>query len=245
MMKKFNFLIALGLSVFALQAHYSLSWDGAALGDTVTIQGDPADEEMIFNAILTNNGDDADTIKITRRRIYQLENTIHYFCWGACFSPNNPDSVFMPEAFLVIEAGASSDEFAFVAHYTPNDEVGTSMFEYTFYNKNDRDEKVVVVAKFVTTPDGVLDQLMANAHISDLYPNPATSYVSINYDLPAQVETASVKIMNILGSVVKNEVMNKNASNLRVDVSDLTNGVYFYSVIINNEVYKTKKLVVK
>jgi len=243
-MKKITLLIAFTLSVVALQAQYSLSWDGVAFGDTVVIQGDPADEEMIFNAILTNDSDDTDTIMIQRRRIVMVEGASHYFCWGLCYLPN-PDSIFSPPAYIVIQSGASSGELDFAAHYLPDNSVGTSMFEYTFFNKNDRDEKVVVVAEFVTSPSGVLDQMMANAHISDLYPNPATSFVSLNYDLPTQVESARIKIINILGSIVKDEEMNKNASNLRIDVSDLTNGVYFYSIIINNEVYKTKKLIVK
>ena len=249
MMKKFTFLLIVLAFFFAgnLRAQYSVSLNGEVLGDTVTFHNDPATEEVIFDGIVTNNSDDTDTILITRRRIHQEENTSHYFCWGACFAPNNADSLFRPgeDYYIVLGPGESTDEFEFAAHYFPNGVIGVSMFEYTFYNKNDSDENVSVVAVFDTRTDGITDQIMDKGFISDLYPNPATSYVTINYDLPAEVTSADVRIVNILGSVVKDEQMNRNASGMRMDISDLTNGVYFYSIIINGEVYKTKKLIVK
>jgi len=133
----------------------------------------------------------------------------------------------------------------FSAHYEPNGVIGTSMVEYTFFNKSDLDEKVTVVVKYKTSPEGIIDRMDKEGYLSELYPNPAISQVNIDYTLTPDVEKANFRVMNLLGAVVKNLEMDKKSSNLRIDVSDLTSGVYFYSVILNNEVYKTKKLILK
>ena len=36
-----------------------------------------------------------------------------------------------------------------------------------------------------------------------------------------------------------------NDSHVSINVSDLTDGIYFYSLIVNNETVKTNKLVVR
>jgi len=251
-MKKFTFLFTILIFLATgLSAQYTLSWDGEVLGDTVTIQDVPTATEMIFEAILTNNSDNTVAFQLQRRLIVLLEGTTTSYCWGtSCFPPNNTDTIDVARDTVVLAAGEATPEGKFSGHYLAEDfgqldVIGTSMVEYKFFNAENPDENVTVVVKFVTTPDGIVDQLMNNAFISDLYPNPATSFVNINYDLPQEVTSASVRIVNILGSVVKNEVLNKNATSLRMDISDLTNGVYFYSIVINNEVYKTKKLIVK
>ena len=252
MMKKFTFLFAILMFLtVGLSAQYTLSWEGEVLGDTVTVQGDPSDTELVFHAVLTNNTDDTVVFKLQRRLVFLLDSTTTSYCWGtSCFPPNNTDSIDVARDTVALAGGESTSDEVFSGHYLAEDfgaidVVGTSMVEYKFFNRDNEDENVIVVVKFVTTPDGIADQIMDKGFISDLYPNPATSYVNINYDFPKEVTSADVRIVNILGSVVKDEQMNRNASGMRMDISDLTNGVYFYSIIINGEVYKTKKLIVK
>ncbi len=246
MMKKFTLIIiAFVFSISFVNAQsYTLSWNDETLGDTVVISGDPADTELVFHAILTNNSDDTDTIKIQRRLIHLLDGVVHSFCWGGCYIPNS-DSIFIPNGFVVLEPGQSSEEWEFSGHYEPHEVIGTSIVEYTFFNKNNVEESLTVVVKFITSPDGVIDQIMAEGHFSDSYPNPATNFINFDYKLTSKVNNANIRIMNLLGSVVKNVEIDKNSTGLRLDISNLTNGVYFYSVIINNEVYKTKKLIVR
>ncbi len=246
MMKKFTLIIiAFVFTISFVNAQsYALSWDGETLGDTVVIAGDPADEELIFHAILTNNGDDLDTIKVRRRYIHLIEGSSHQLCWGLCYAPNS-DSIFVSPQYVVLESGQSSGEFDFSGHYFPDGIIGISLIEYTFFNINNEDEEITVVVKYTTSPDGIIDQIMADGFVSDIYPNPATHFINLDYELTSKVNNANIRIMNLLGSVVKNVEIDKNSTGLRLDISTLTNGVYFYSVIINNEVYKTKKLIVR
>lgn len=225
-------------------AQYTLSWEGEPLGDTVIIAGEPSDAELTFHAILTNNGDDTDTIKIKRRLVYLQEGVSHYFCWSLCFQPSL-DSIFVTGTTIILEPGASIADYEFSGHYEPNGLIGVSYVEYTFFNQSNEDENLVVLAMYTTSPEGILDQMMKSGYISELYPNPSSFVVNIDYRLTPQVTQASLRVTNLLGATIRNEEIQKSSNTIQLDISDLTKGVYFYSVIINNEVYKTKKLIVR
>jgi len=246
MMKKFTLIMIVLLfsASFVNAQSYALTWDGSEIGEEIMFIGDPADFEIVFHAVLTNNSDDIDTIKVRRTYIEFLEGPTHYLCWGLCYAPN-PDPVFISPAYVVLGPGESCTVDDFAAHYEINGVIGTSIIEYTFFNQSDEDENITVTVTYKTSPEGIAEQLMANGFISEIYPNPATSQVTLDYELTPQVNKASIRLMNLLGAVVKDVDLNKNTSNIQLDVSDLTSGVYFYSVLINNEVYKTKKLIVK
>ncbi len=218
MMKKFTIIIiAFIFSVSFLNAQsYSLSWDGEPIGDTLLIVGDPADFEMVFHAILTNNSDDTDSLKVQRRMIQLLDETVHYLCWSvACYAPNR-DSIWVAPDILVLESGQSSLELDFSAHYEPHGVIGTSMVEYTFFNKNDLDENVTVVVKFKASPTGVFDRMEKEGYLSEIYPNPAATQVNIDYNLTQDVDNASFRIVNLLGATVKNIDIDNKSSNLRI-----------------------------
>ena len=244
-----NIVVIVKFVTSADQSDYALSWDGEPLGDTVTVKGDPAETELIFHAIFTNNSSDSDSVLVKRELLSVLDGVHDQLCWGLCYAPNT-DPVFISPSGIRIEAGQSTEDFVFSGHYLsqeydmPIGVIGTSVFKYTFFNANDEDENIVVVVEYDTSPDGIAEHLMANGFVSEIYPNPATTFANIDYELTPQVKKASLRVINLLGAVVKDVELNKNASNHRLDVSNLTRGVYFYSVIINNEVYKTKKLIV-
>lgn len=71
----------------------------------------------------------------------------------------------------------------------------------------------------------------------ELYPNPTNSTLSIN--LPEGLEITNAQIVNTAGVVVKNGISGSQLS--QIDVSDLTNGIYF--VLLNGEKTIVKKFV--
>jgi hypothetical protein len=244
-MKKYLLLFILTVVFISYSsAQYSLSWEGETLGDTVLVAGEPSEFELEFHAILTNNGDDTDSIKVRRRLIHLIDGVIHYYCWGACYQPNT-DSITVSSLSVELEPGASSGEFDFSGHYQPNNQTGTSWVEYTFFNIHDENESITVVAQFTTEYVGLHEGIMKEGYVSEVYPNPATHMINFDYQLTPQVSQASVKVINLLGEVVKDVNFGLGSNNKRIDVSDLSNGVYFCSIMINGEIYETKKLVVQ
>ena len=61
-----------------------------------------------------------------------------------------------------------------------------------------------------------------------IYPNPAQNNISIN--LPKLETESSLKIVNLSGQVVYNQVLNPNVSQVQINVSHLANGLYVLSI---------------
>ena len=240
-------LLSLTIVVFLLsfakaQNPLTLTWEGNPVGDTVILWGEPSEFELVMYANLHNNTGNAMNIKVARKEISMVENTFSQICWaGLCYSPTVDTSANYQ---LVMAGGISGDE-DFSGHYAPNGNIGTSIVEFTFYNVDDPSVKVSVVVKFWASPEGIAEDAMRGGSISDIYPNPATNYVNLDFNLTSQVKEAKVRVINLLGSVVKEANIESGTNQLRLDISDLDNGVYFYSILVNGDTYKTKKLVVR
>jgi len=243
-MKKILLSIAvIFVTAFYVNAQsYTLEMNGVVLGETITINPDSAGvAELTFEAIFNNNTTTGVNIRVIREEISLLEGASSYFCWGACYPPNIDTSGMT----MFIPAGGSSIEGDFSAHYVIGESNGVSVIKYTFVNIDNPDEFVSIVDNFDSSPLGVDENILGKVILSDVYPNPATNFVNIDYNFPTEVANANVRIVNILGSVVKEQIINTQNSTLQLDVSDIKSGIYFYSVLINNEVYDTKRLVIR
>lgn len=238
-------LILVVISTLGVNAQsFSLSINGEPLAaDTIiTVFPDPGNpSEITLGLIFHNNSNNGANIKVLRNEVSMLQNALSNFFWVAQYNfitDLSGQSAFIP-------AGGSSTDGLFTAYYYPYEAVGVSTVEYTFFNVANEDENVTITVKFDTTPQSIDESILKNSWMSDVYPNPATKFVNIDYKLPTEIDNASVKIVNLLGSVVKEQSINKQNNTLRMDVSSLNDGIYFYSVTINDEAYSTKKLIVR
>lgn len=236
-----SFFIILLFVSFSNAQSFSLSVDDTVLGDTVTVYGDPDASGIDFTAIFNNNTDNNANIKVRRDQLSMVEGTTSYFKWSQPYAP----TVDLSLAFIV-NAGESTPENFFQAYYQPNGSIGISLIEFNFFNINVENEYVKIVVKFNTTSAEDIDEnIIRNMTISDIYPNPAKDFITIDYDMPLEVETSSIRVINVLGSVVKEQELNTRDNKLKLDVSDLNDGIYFYTIFINNEPFRTEKLIVK
>lgn len=76
-----------------------------------------------------------------------------------------------------------------------------------------------------------------------LYPNPASDYLKIEYDI-LFVKEAEIKIYNSIGSVVYSRKLENKQDNIRVEVSNFDNGLYFCSLQIDGKLLNTKKVLI-
>ena len=214
-------LLAIFFSIHILSAQsYTLSWAGQPIGEEVTISGEPLEDILEFFAVLTNNSNNVDTIKVERILIDLMEGTSHSFCWGMCYSPNT-DSIFISPLYIILQPGQSSDEYAFSGHYKPEGVEGISIVNYTFFNVNDESEKVSVSVSYNTVETGnqEIDQIRDKLL---LFPNPARSCVNIK----SMDEVIQLKVYNQAGM----EVYKSNTrTNIQyVDVTEYDPGIYIF-----------------
>tara|TARA_B100000927_G_scaffold284039_1_gene272463 strand:+ start:1 stop:864 length:864 start_codon:yes stop_codon:yes gene_type:complete len=79
-----------------------------------------------------------------------------------------------------------------------------------------------------------------------VYPNPSTNFTNVNFNL-INSSKVSVKLLNVLGQNMFSENYNMSAGlqNIKIDVENLINGVYFLEININGEVTSQKITVTK
>ncbi len=80
--------------------------------------------------------------------------------------------------------------------------------------------------------------------LSDPIPNPAGDFTTINYQVPADTQSAFIELYSITGALLKKLALDPSASSLMLNTSELQNGIYFYSLEVNGRIAKTNKLVV-
>ena len=240
-MKKF--LLSLVLMTFAgYMSAQSLSfkYEGNAVepGTTIDIVSDINDSMEIQFDLHVINTTDADINVVLEMESDPSNPTQDYFCWGTCYMPG-----VLSGSNTVVAGG----EGIFNGHCGFYDTdwntlpVGsTAKVTYTFYDERNQDVKYSFVVNFKYQPDAVEE---INTIFSNAYPNPANNTVSFDYEMQ-NANSAAVAIYNMMGQEVVRQDLNLGNSRVDINVSDLNEGVYFYSLIVNNQTVKTNKFVV-
>ena len=92
-------------------------------------------------------------------------------------------------------------------------------------------------------PTGIEEQPEVVPLQMKVHPNPATTWVAIDFTLPGDAKTAAVEIVNSLGEKVMLSQLNGNVGQKVLDLRELANGVYTVTVLCG-EYYQTEKLVI-
>lgn len=82
--------------------------------------------------------------------------------------------------------------------------------------------------------------------VHDIYPNPVTDqHAYIDYRLSDESVKAKVVVHNILGSPVAQYEMIASESRVKIQSEELSSGVYFYTIYLDNVGVLTRKMVVR
>lgn len=161
-----------------------------------------------------------------------------YFCFaGGCF----PDTVTVSPTALALAAGQEVTDFS--AHIKPNAATGNSVVYYKFYNVANPRDTVSVYVQTQIWHLGIENNSMA-AEISTAYPNPANTHFTVDFKLLEQ-GTARLVLQNILGTTVREVILQAESGKVQMNVSDLPEGIYMYSVILNGKSIAGRKLLVR
>ena len=238
----FTAILMTGLTMNAQDLQLFFFNQQIADGDTIFQFGDAGAAEIVIDHLqVYNNTDKAMSVMVSRERLDMQPNASSQFCWGLCFSPATTVS---PEPKLIQSEEFSTNE-DFSGHYLPNGDLGNSYVKYNFYNETNQFNIISAVVRFLATPTGIAEEAMNGGRISEIYPNPASNVINLDYELTSKVNEASLKVFNLLGAEVKTANLERNSNKATLDVSDLNNGIYFYTVFINGDAFKTKKLVLQ
>ncbi|MBE0647372.1 MAG: T9SS type A sorting domain-containing protein [Bacteroidales bacterium] len=215
----------------------SLIYDGNAVPNNgqVVYTGEPSSALIVAYMGVTNNSASTLSVMCKKVEISLVTGSQNTFCWDNCYPPN----VYVSMGFLDITPGETNS--LFTGDYEPLTNAGQSIIRYVYYDANNPNDSVCFQALFNAYPLGVENQ-NGLASLSAAYPNPASTQASFNYSVE-EGASAFLLVRNVLGSTVK-EIQLKGSGVTSISTMDLSDGIYFYSMIVNGKVESTRKLVV-
>ena len=93
--------------------------------------------------------------------------------------------------------------------------------------------------------DGIVNLDINKGKLNQNTPNPASFITSISFLVPEIRKNASIQLCNIMGiSVMKIPITSIGQNSIDVNTTELTNGVYMYSLIVDDCLIDTKRMVV-
>jgi len=221
---------------------FELTYNGAPLvnDQEISVQYEPSHDPVEVSALVKNINTVPVSVRVKKYDVKILDNTSSNICWGpSCYPPFVYDT---PEA-VVMASGATDDSFR--GDYTHGGVQGTSSVRYTVYNIDNPNDSLSFLVNYSIGYVGIGEVTANIPDISNAYPNPASSGVNFDYTMPAGTGKASIRVTNLLGTIIDEVVLDKTSGKANLNVSNLKNGIYFYSLIINNSARITRKFVVK
>lgn len=174
----------------------------------------------------------------------RIQNTVvpgsfNTFCYGVCYPP------FVDTSSVVVQIPAGAIDTNFVADYSPSGNGGTTSLTFNFYDNFTLGSPVVATVTIEFTLSGVGIPENTMFVFTEPSPNPASSFTTFSYELPAQTRNAYLSIRNMLGSEINNVVLDRDSGKAVVNTDQLASGMYLYSLVIDGKISFTKKLIVK
>ena len=178
------------------------------------------------------------TLTIVVNRVSEIMAPAHesYFCWFECYAPNISLS---PEP-LVLPAGTST--FNFHGYVTPAFQAGQDTVTYQFYDQAGMSDTLTVTLTYNFIHDG----------INELAGSKPALNISVNEDKTATINyvcssysNSKIQISNILGKVIREINLSDKTATLRVPMSEMTQGVYFCSIITDGKFSASRKFIIQ
>ncbi|MCX6310376.1 MAG: T9SS type A sorting domain-containing protein [Bacteroidetes bacterium] len=191
---------------------------------------------------ITNAGGNQITIKV-KKTILTLNDpgATVYFCTDInCYSPSQTLSL------AVAVAGSGGSELLTTDHF-PNNIAGVTLVRYTVINQANLSDSAYFLINYtsVCSPGGINSPSIVKPTVSNPAPNPASSYFTVNYKLGSTNPAgAKMVIYNMLGDRVMETIVEENEGTIKMDVSNLEQGIYFCNLESEGRMLSTRRLVV-
>lgn len=240
-MKQFTFtLIAILAFSFGLQAQ---NYEFIYAEDTVKYN--PTWSFVDAKANLKNISGSAVTLYAQRVSNDLANDHRTNFCWSTtCFSHDFSNSSLLNVAVELKNNGVDS---TFKMTLEPRNTGGTTTVTMRFYNANDVNDYIDHTIVYVEDPTASISEedLARGFDLSNPYPNPASDFAWIDYTLPSNVTTASLRITDMQGRAIGQQAINTFEDRAQIQTSDLASGVYFVNLMAEDRIIATSKLRVK
>jgi hypothetical protein len=216
-----------------------LSWHGGVISNGAIIDAScHPDSSLIVEVYLQNIATTIKDVKVRKYDVSILSGSVNAYCFaGQCYGGSTPVSS------QGVQLGAGKTDSSFTGDYYPLGHDGVTQIMYTFFDVNDANDTVSLTIRYNGTV-GIAKAPLSSG-ISNPYPNPATDKVSFDYTPSALNQGRILILRDMTGRTVREVVIPSGYGTVELDLSGVENGILFYSIIQDNTILLTKKLVVK
>jgi hypothetical protein len=197
--------------------------------------------ETIKAPLRFKNTSDKPITLIIRKVYEQIGSTQKkYFCIdNSCLDAKVEDYILKVEPgqtitnfYVALDAGLNQNE---------------STVRYLAYNKSNPNQSLEVDLNFNVEekPDKATIYNSRHIIVYDVYPNPAVEIANLAYKLTSDQVKAKILVHNILGNIIGEYALTSLETLVRIKTEDLSPGIYFYTLYVENEGVMTRKLIVK
>lgn len=249
-MKKLFTILLMFVSVSIYAQSLTLAYEGEALApaDTIfevinyTSTTTTNFEESIYLDII-NNTNAPVTFKVSKIELEMVEGAEAALCIGGiCYPPTTDlSNEITIGAHDTIHTYQSS---CFHLSYKPHLGIGTSYILFQFTNVSNPAD-ITEVTFSMTTQNG--SSIRNDVAASELraYPNPASGVANIVYSYKGNASNVNLVVKNLMGATIASQPIAADGNSVKLDVSEFTSGIYFYSIEADGRPVVTKKLLVK
>lgn len=238
-MKKIIALILFSAFAAVYAQSFQITYNGEPVPSPLDFMATVGDDDNELVVTITNTSEEPDTIYLSKRVVTEVPGSYNTFCIGICYDA----SVTTAPVPLILQPGENSDGHGFHFLYNPGGNEGTTTVDYTFTSGS---FSTLMTVNYTYTAVGISSSdLRVNSFTA--YPNPATSSVTIAYDLSGLYSANDTRLVitNLVGSKVAVRSLNGTSGKVSMDISNLDAGIYFYSIEANGQAVSTRKLIVK
>lgn len=245
MKKNILFIAALLLSVSLF------AQDLEIIDPTSLVTGNPTLSEDNTIAVywdVQNNGEAPVGVRCRREVLVLVDGARERFCWGPlCYDWGTEMSLANGASLVNIPAGEFNSTF--VGDYQHQGNPGTSLIRYCFFNNQDPTQEVCFDVTYCVDENAQncavsVEQISNESTSFQISPNPVAHAARVDFNLPNWSANSKVVVYNMVGEVMTEVALTKSQGAAQIDASELANGVYFYALVVNDQVLSTKKLVV-
>ena len=206
--------------------------------DTTNLGADTLDPCLTTRSYVTvknTSNSDLTEIVCAKYTISQPLGAENHFCWGGfCYGTT---TIVSPHTIDLLSGEGNSTSFE--GDFDALCEQGSALIQYCFYPLSNPADASCITITYNGSVTSVFDK-KEDFGISNFYPNPANSETNLTFN----GTKAQLKIIDILGNEIK-VLQLEEPGVKKIDLTDMSKGIYFGKLVINNKVTTIKKLIVK
>lgn len=90
-----------------------------------------------------------------------------------------------------------------------------------------------------------VNEIDVKSIVLSAFPNPATDYLTIKYDLKTGANDIELNVYDVLGQEIVSRSLNVSRGSIKLDLEAINSGVYFYAIKIAGETLRTERFIVR